>query len=259
MEKEHSIKAIIADDELLARNVIKQYLTDIPTIEVIAECENGLVTLQKINELNPDLVFLDIQMPELDGLSLLAELKQMPLIVFTTAFNQYAIKAFELHAVDYLLKPFDKERFNMAIQKIMKQRNSIAFFEKKINKLQESFNEYINAEKKPVNRILIKGNDAYSFINVQEILWFEAFSDYVKIHTATKSYLKNTSLNELENKLDPNQFVRIHRSSIINISFVKEMKPYFNGEYFIFLNNGEKLKLSRTYKDKIKYIINERF
>jgi len=230
MTEVNTIKAIIADDELLARNVIKKYLEDITEIEVVAECENGLQTL-----------------------------KQMPLIVFTTAFNQYAIKAFEVNAVDYLLKPFDKERFNIAVHKIMELRNSISFFEQKINRLQQSFNEYINTDKKPTNRILIKGNDAYSFINTSEVLWFEAFSDYVKIHTAVKTYLKNLSLNELENKLDPRHFVRIHRSTIININFIKEMKPYFNGEYFIFLSNGEKLKLSRSYKDKIKFLINESF
>lgn len=259
MKLNNTIKTIIADDELLARNVIKKYLLDFPEIELIAECDNGINTLNKINELSPDLVFLDIQMPELDGLSVLKELKNMPLVIFTTAFNQYAIKAFELHAIDYLLKPFDKDRFSLSIQKVIEHKGSMAYFERKINKLQQSLSDFMNIDNKLNSRILIKNNDSYSFINTSEILWFEAYSDYVKIHTLAKSYLKNISLNELESKLDPKQFIRIHRSTIINIHFIKEMKPYFNGEYFIFLNNGEKLKLSRTYKDKIKLLINESF
>ena len=259
MKPNNTIKAIIADDELLARNVIKKYLIDFPEIELVAECDNGINTLNKINELGPDLVFMDIQMPEIDGLSVLKELKHMPLVIFTTAFNQYAINAFELHAIDYLLKPFDKDRFRQAIQKVIEHKGSLAYFERKINKLQQSLSDFMNIDNKLNSRILIKNNDSYSFINTSEILWFEAYSDYVKIHTLAKSFLKNISLNELESKLDPKQFIRIHRSTIINIHFIKEMKPYFNGEYFIFLNNGEKLKLSRTYKDKIKLLINESF
>jgi len=258
MEKSETIiKAIIADDESLARNVIKKYSSAFPQIKIIAECENGLIALNKINELHPDLIFLDIQMPELDGLSMLNELKQLPQIIFTTAFNQYAIKAFEINAVDYLLKPFDKDRFAQAIQKVIEQKNSPAFFQKQINNLQQSLDELLKGDKKFTSRILIKGKDGFSFLNVQDIVWFEAYSDYVKIHTKEKYFLKNISLNELETKLNPETFIRIHRSTIVNIAFIKEMKPYFNGEYYIYLTNGEKLKLSRSYKDKLKIIIDE--
>jgi two-component system LytT family response regulator len=257
MEKTATIKAIIADDESLARNIIRKYLLDFPEINIIAECDNGLTALNTINELNPDLVFLDIQMPDLDGLSLLNELKEIPLIIFTTAFSQYAIQAFEKNAVDYLLKPFDKGRFAVAVEKAMEKKSSPSFLEKKINTLQTTLNQILDADKKITTRLLIKGKNAYSFLDVKDITWFEAHSDYVKIHTKEKYYLKNISLNELESKLNPQVFIRIHRSTIVNVSYVKEMKPYFNGEYHLFLTTGEKLKLSRSYKDKLKFIIDE--
>ncbi len=253
----NTLKAIIADDESLARDVIKKYIADFPDIIIIAECENGLAALNSINQLNPDIIFLDIQMPELDGLSMLSELKDLPLVIFTTAYNQYAIKAFEISAVDYLLKPFDKERFASAIQKVLARKNPAGHIQKQISDLQNSLTDYINAGKKFITRMLIKGNDAYSFLNLNDITWFEADSDYVKIHAKGKSYLKNISLNELEKKLDPAVFIRIHRSTIVNISYIKEMKPYFNGEYYLYLTGGEKLKLSRSYKDKIRLIIGE--
>ena len=257
VKNETTINVIIADDETLARNVIKKYLQAFPHMQLVAECGNGLTALNKINELHPDLVFLDIQMPDLDGLSLLAELEQLPLVIFTTAFDQYAVKAFELNAVDYLLKPFDKDRFAAAIKKIMDQKISPAFLEKKINSIQHSLSQVMQTDKNFISRILIKGKSGYSFLDVEEITWFEADSDYVKIHTKEKVYLKNISLNELEAKLSPRTFIRIHRSSIVNVKCVKELKPYFNGEYHLYLTNGQELKLSRSYKDKVKLIIGE--
>lgn len=258
MEKNETlIKAIIADDESLARNVVKKFLTAFPQIKIVAECENGLSALNKINELSPDLIFLDIQMPDLDGMSVLRELRHPPLVIFTTAYNQYAIEAFEKNAVDYLLKPFNKDRFAQAVTRALDQRSSPALLENKISTLQVSLNQVLNADKKFTSRILIKEKGGYSFLNVQDIIWFEADSDYVKIHTKEKTYLKNVSMNELEVKLNPQNFIRIHRSTIVNIAYIKEMKPYFNGEYHLLLSNGEKLKLSRTYKDKLKLIIDE--
>jgi two-component system LytT family response regulator len=252
-----NITAIIADDELLARDLIRNYLSAFPRIKIIAECNNGLMTLNEINRLEPDLVFLDIQMPELDGMSVLNELKKMPMIIFTTAFNQYAIKAFELNAIDYLLKPFDRDRFGKAIKKVLEYRSIPSVMDHKLGSLQQTMNSLLTPENKLISRILIKGKTGYSFLNVEDIIWFEAYSDYIKIHTKDKTYLKNISLAEMESKLDPQHFLRIHRSSIINLAFVKEMKPYSNGEYFIYLTNGEKVKLSRTYKDKIEILLRE--
>lgn len=251
------ITAIIADDEPLSRDVIKKYSASFPELEIVAECGNGLDALNKINELKPDCVFLDIQMPDLDGLSLLRELQEWPMIIFTTAYNQHAIKAFELNAVDYLLKPFDKERFAQALSKALQQKKSPLHLENKITALQNSLDKLLNNEKKFITRVMIKEADTYVFINVNDISWFEAHGDYVKIHKKDKSYLKNISLNELENKLNPQVFVRIHRSTIVNTACIKEMKPYFNGEYYIYLQNGEELKLSRSYKDRLKLIIDE--
>ena len=253
-----TIKAIIADDESLARNVIRKYLEAFPQIEVAAECENGLVALNKINELSPDLVFLDIQMPDMDGLSMLSQLISPPMIIFTTAYNQYAIQAFELNAIDYLLKPFDHQRFAQAIHKMLEQHASPSSVENKLNKIQNTLDRILLPGKSFATRILIKEKNGYSFLKVQDIIWFEADGDYVKIHTAGKTHLKNSSLNELETKLNPQTFVRIHRSTIVNIAYIKEMKPYFNGEYNLHLTNGEKLKLSRSYKDKLKLLTDER-
>jgi len=250
-----SINAIIADDEVLARNVIKNYLAAFPQIKILAECENGLVALNKINALKPDLLFLDIQMPELDGFAVLSELKNPPLIIFTTAFNQYAVKAFENNAIDYLLKPFDQQRFSMAIRKILSQNATPPFWDNKIIALQATLDQLIDPDKKFITRLLIKETEGYSFLPVENIMWFEAYSDYVKIHTSEKMYLKNISLNELETKLNPRIFARIHRSTIVNISFIREMKPYFNGEYHLILINDDKLKLSRSYKDKLHSIM----
>ncbi|HZV70476.1 MAG TPA: LytTR family DNA-binding domain-containing protein [Saprospiraceae bacterium] len=257
MESTTQITALIADDESLARDVIRNYLAAFPMIRVIAECENGLNALNEINRLKPDLVFLDIQMPEMDGISMLSELKELPLIIFTTAYNQYAIKAFELNAVDYLLKPFDRDRFNQSIKRVLEHGTGPDSMEQKLGNLQQSLNTLLESEKKYISRILIKGKTGYSFLNLQDVLWIEAYSDYIKIHVRDKFFLKNISLNDTEARLNPQQFIRIHRSSIVNISFIKEMKPYTNGEYMIYLTNGEKLKLSRTYKDKISGIINE--
>lgn len=251
------ITAIIADDESLARSVIRNYLTGFPMIQVVAECENGLVALNEITRLKPDLLFLDIQMPELDGISLLSELKELPLVVFTTAYNQYAIKAFELNAIDYLLKPFDRERFGQSIKRVLEHRSLPSSMEDKLINLQKSLNTLLETDKKYISRILIKGKTGYSFLNLEDVLWIEAYSDYIKIHTKDKFHLKNIGLNETEIKLNPQQFVRIHRSSIVNISSIREMKPYTNGEYIIHLTNGEKLKLSRSYKEKISALINE--
>ncbi|HYV92323.1 MAG TPA: LytTR family DNA-binding domain-containing protein [Chitinophagales bacterium] len=255
MERNDIITAIIADDESLARNVIKKYLADFPQVEIICECATGLEALNKINEHHPDVIFLDIQMPDLDGLSLLNELKYPPLVIFTTAFNQYAIKAFEMSATDYLLKPFHKERFAQAMNKVLHQRNSPDELGKRLMSLQQSLNEMTRAEKKFQTRVVVKEKESFLFLTTEEIMWLEASGDYVKIHTREKSFLKNISLNELEAKLNPQIFVRIHRSTIVNISFIKEMKPYFNGEYHIYLRNGTELKLSRSHKEQLSQII----
>lgn len=257
MEKEIIITAIIADDEPLARSVIKNYLSGFPMIRVIAECENGLAALNAINAQKPDLLFLDIQMPELDGISMLSELKELPLVIFTTAYNQFAIRAFELNAIDYLLKPFDRNRFSQSLKRVLEHRSLSSSMEDKISNLQNSLDTLLVTGKNFISRILIKGKSGYSFIHVEEVLWIEAYADYIKIHSKDKIYLKKVSLAETESKLNPQQFIRIHRSTIVNISFIKEMKPYTNGEYIICLTNGEKLKLSRSYKDKISSIINE--
>ncbi|MEO6130614.1 MAG: LytTR family transcriptional regulator DNA-binding domain-containing protein [Saprospiraceae bacterium] len=255
--QEIQIRAIIADDESLSRDVIRNYLSAFPMVQVVAECEDGLMALNEINRLKPDLVFLDIQMPEIDGISLLGELNALPKIIFTTAYNQYAIKAFELNAVDYLLKPFDRDRFSQSMTRVLSHGNIPSSMEQKIMHLQQSMNQLMVSEKKYSTRILIKGKTGYSFLNLQDVLWIEAYSDYIKIHTKEKFYLKNLGLNEAESRLNPEHFVRIHRSSIVNISYIREMKPFTNGEYIISLTNGEKLKLSRSYKDKIVLLTDE--
>ncbi|HJW27821.1 MAG TPA: response regulator, partial [Saprospiraceae bacterium] len=192
------IKAIIADDESLARNVIRKYLVGYSDIEVVAEAADGLTALNLIQEHRPGLVFLDIQMPELDGLSMLNELDMMPMILFTTAYHQYAIQAFDHHAVDYLLKPFDKKRFDLAISRVMERSGQTSALQVQLKAMQNTLDQLIDGGKKYLNRILVKGKEGHVFVETRDILRFEAYSDYVKIHTRERFFLKNISMMELE-------------------------------------------------------------
>ncbi len=246
-----NIKTIIVDDEFPARKIIREFLQGHPGIEIVADCRNAHEALQAIEKFQPDLMFLDIQMPEINGFELLEMLDERPQIIFCTAYDKYAIHAFEVNAVDYLLKPFDPDRFDMALEKV------------KQNLLRSNHNldptaqllHHLNQQQTYQDRFLIKQSGRIVIINSHEIIYFEAMEDYVNIHTTKAAYLIQQSLTNLENRLNPQQFIRVHRSSIVNIDYIKEIDTAASGRYHLFLKNGEMLQVSRTGAKQLKRFI----
>ena len=245
------IRALIADDEALARKFIRRMLKDDHDFDIIGECTNGKETVATIKRERPDLVFLDVQMPEMDGLAVLESIgvEWLPEIIFTTAYEQYAIRAFELHALDYLLKPFDQTRFKDAI-KYVKER----FRSERLNDGRMQISALLeNIKNKPqyLERLVIKAGGRISFLRTNEINWIEADDKYVHLHTGKAKPMVRQTLSAMEEQLDPSKFRRVHRSTIVNIERIAELQPLFSGEYSILLHDGTKLTLSRNYKDKL--------
>ena len=235
------IKTIIIDDESLARDLVKSYLSDNDQIEIVGEYSDGFQGLKAINEIHPDLIFLDIQMPKLTGFELLELLDKPYNIVFTTAYNEYAIKAFEHNAVDYLLKPFSKERFEDAISKTvyrLKNRNENLDIEK--------LKEHEDKNKEELNRIVVKSRNKIDIIPVDEIRYFEAQDDYVMIYTHDGHYLKQKTMKYFETHLNPKEFCRIHRSYLIRLEEISKLEPYEKDSWMLILKAGEKLKVSKN-------------
>ncbi len=247
MEKS-TIKTIIIDDEELARKVIVKYLEKHPEVEIIEECENGFSGLKAINEKKPDIVFLDIQMPKINGFEMLDVLEEKPLIIFSTAHDDFAIKAFEHSALDYLLKPYSQRRFSEAVNKALERivtgkSQSLELENLGIeNDTQEDF----------LRRIVIKNGNQVNVIPVDDILLLEAAGDYVEIYTAGKKYLKQKSLTFFENRLDTDHFIRVHRSSIVAVSEISKLEPYSKDSYILVLKNGKEVNVSRTGMDVLK-------
>jgi|SRR3954469_10459343 two-component system LytT family response regulator len=245
------VRAIIADDEMLARERLQQLLSKEPDIDVIGECADGVEAVNQIQEKKPDLVFLDVQMPELDGFGVLASLNKeaMPVIVFVTAHDKFALRAFEVHAVDYLLKPFDRERFQTALTRALeriKQRGDKSQGERQAAVLAE-----LKGPSKPLERLAIKSDGRVLFVRLEDINWIEAAHNYVEVHDEKQGHLVRDTVQGIEAKLPPEKFVRISRSVIVNISKIKEMQPLFYGEYTVTLHSGKKLTLSRRYRKKL--------
>jgi two-component system, LytTR family, response regulator len=241
------MKVIIIDDELPARKKIRTFLTDQATIEIIGEASNGLEAVNLIEQLQPDLIFLDIQMPGLTGFEVLQALDEtlMPAVIFTTAYDEYAVKAFEVNALDYLLKPFDEERFQKALERINKQN-------RQYNQYQQLTNLLLELKKQPnySQRLLIKTSGKIIFIKTDEIDWIEAEEKYVQIHVGKDKYLYRETMNALEQQLNPEIFARIHRSYIVRIDFIKELVPWSHGDYLLILQDKTELNLGRNYRDK---------
>lgn len=246
------IKALIIDDEPLARKYIRRMLQDSPDVEIIGECGNGITAVTDILEKKPDLVFLDIQMPEMDGFTVLEIIgeKRIPQIVFTTAFEQYAIRAFEIHALDYLLKPFDQPRFEKAMNQVRERFGDRE--QREDNRRQVSaLLENVKQKAEFLDRIMIKADGRITFLKTAEIDWIEADGKYIHLHTGKKSRLVRQTLSGMEAQLDPKKFVRIHRSAIVNIERIKELQPMFSGDHVVVLENGSELTLSRSFKNKL--------
>ncbi|OGU54193.1 MAG: hypothetical protein A2V66_11640 [Ignavibacteria bacterium RBG_13_36_8] len=252
------IKIIIVDDERLARIRIRRLLQDDPDLEIAAECASGKEAVQKINEYRPDIVFLDIQMPELNGFEVLEqiELAPFPLIIFVTAYDKYAIKAFDIHAIDYLLKPFEDERFYEALQ-IAKERFGSAKQNSLSQKIFSLLEETGKIKNTFIERLMVKTEGRIFFIKTKDIIRIKASGKYLDVSTDTKSHLIRMAMNEIEAKLDPEHFVRIHRSSIININHIKEIQYWYKTEYIFILTNGEKLKSSNSYRKNLTRVLNK--
>jgi len=245
------MKAIIIDDEPLARMIVKEYLLAFPQIELVGECGDGFEGLKTIQQLEPDLVFLDIQMPKINGFEMLELIDQPPKVIFTTAFDEFAIKAFENHAVDYLLKPFSKERFEKAILKWTDHRQAAQSSSSQTQQLLES------AALSPAQnrRIVVKTGGKIKIIPVDEIHFLEAADDYVKIHTGDNSFLKNKTMSHFEKILDAQAFVRTHRSYIVSIQQVTRIEPYEKENHLAILKSGARIPVSKSGYTKLKMIL----
>ncbi|UEG48923.1 LytTR family DNA-binding domain-containing protein [Ferruginibacter lapsinanis] len=242
------MKAIIIDDEPLARMVIREYLQSHDDITVLQECNDGFEGVKAIMQHQPDLIFLDIQMPKINGFEMLELIDQPPAVIFTTAFEEYAIKAFETHAVDYLLKPFSKDRFDKALQKLQEGKESNAENTKQL------LEAVVNTPDKH-NRIVVKENGKIKIIPLTQIQFIEAADDYVKVHTAEGYFLKNKTMAYFESVLDPNSFIRIHRSYIVNVQLITRLDPYEKETYVAVLSNGKQLPVSKTGYAKLKEVL----
>lgn len=239
-------KIVIIDDEPLARSIVAEYVQAWKDFELVAECNNGYEGVKAIMQHKPDLIFLDIQMPKINGFEMLELLDNVPSVIFATAFDEYAIKAFEANAVDYLLKPFSKERFNSAIEKwLSKNKNEE-------EKNMETLLEQHNKQPEEQNRIVVKVNNEISIVPVHEIVYIEAFDDYVKLFTKDNYFLKKKTMNYYEEVLDTELFFRTHRSYIINLQQLTRVEPVEKNTYVALLKNGKKIPLSRTGYAKLK-------
>jgi two-component system, LytTR family, response regulator len=241
------IRTVIIEDEALARNLLKNYLKDQDRIEIIAECENGFDGLKAINELKPDLVFLDVQMPKLTGFEMLELLDYRPEIIFTTAYNQFAIKAFEQHAVDYLLKPFSKERMLVAVERAIEKIGGNKGGDLPIDKLTEI------PESDIIERVVVKDKNKIHIIPVEQIRYIESLDDYVMIYTKEKRFVKQKTMKFFEDHLNTKEFIRIHRSYIVRVEEIAEIQQYEKESHIVILKNDHtKLKVSKTGYKNIK-------
>lgn len=244
------IRAIIIDDEPLARLIVKEYLQPFSQIEVLQECNDGFEGVKAIMQYQPDLIFLDIQMPKINGFEMLELIEQPPAVIFTTAFDEYAIKAFETHAVDYLLKPFSKERFDKAIEKFVNQ----PFLQQQKKATEDLLQS--NTELPAQNeRIVVKTGGKIKIIPVPEIQYIEAADDYTKIFTAAGSFLKNKTMSFFETALPQNQFVRTHRSYIVNVQEITRIDPYEKENHLTILKSGARIPVSKNGYGRLKAVL----
>lgn len=243
-------KAILIDDEPLAREVVKEYLEEYPEIQVVAECGDGFEGVKAIGQHQPDLIFLDIQMPKITGFEMLELVENRPGVIFTSAFDEYAIKAFEAHAIDYLLKPFSKDRFKKAVEKWIEKKN----LTEARNQVQELLQ---NTPVSPANseRIVVKAGSSIKIIPTSDVSYLEAYDDYVKIHTPEGTFLKNKTMTFFENSLDEKQFVRVHRSFIVKVPEITKLVPFEKDAYRVVLKSGDTLPVSKTGYVKLKTLL----
>ncbi|TPE45342.1 LytR/AlgR family response regulator transcription factor [Pontibacter mangrovi] len=243
------MKCLVIDDEPLARSIVVEYLQKYPEIEVVQECGDGFEGIKAIQHHQPDLIFLDIQMPKINGFEMLELVEQAPGVIFTTAFDEYALKAFDANAIDYLLKPFSQQRFDAALQKWLEKR-SISNPESK-----PDLNEVPAKQPEEQLRIVVKAANDIRIIPVKDVLYLEAYDDYVKIHTSEGLFLKKKTMSYYERVLDPKQFVRVHRSYIIPLTQLTRIEPLEKDSHVALLKSGVRIPLSRSGYSKLRTVL----
>jgi two-component system LytT family response regulator len=245
-------RVLVVDDEPLARERLRTLLRDEPGFEIVGEAGDGTTAAESIVALSPDLVFLDIQMPGADGFDVIDAVgaDRMPSVVFVTAYDRYALRAFDVHALDYLLKPFDRVRFRQALARARQQREHMSGgdLERRLTAIVQD----LKPAKARADRFVVKSAGRIFFVRTAEIDWIEAAGNYVKLHVGNDSYLIRETMTSVEARLSPDLFVRIHRCHIVNIEQVRELQPWFNGEYVVFLKTGTRLTLSRGYRERLQ-------
>ena len=261
MTADRTLSTLIVDDEELARRGIRSRTQRMDGLSIVRECKNGREAVDAIRELDPDLVFLDVQMPGLDGFDVVDALgaDRMPVVIFVTAYDQYALRAFDAHALDYLLKPLDEERFREAVHRArerVSEREAGAFGERLAALLSavdpdDAASENSTASDDDTERFVIKTGGRVTFVDADAICWVEAAGDYVRLHTTETSHLLRETMGGMEDQLDADRFLRIHRSTIVNTECLKELRPYGNAEHIVVLEDGTELKQSRTYRDAL--------
>lgn len=245
-------QALIIDDEPLARMVVQEYISEYPEINVIQECGDGFEGMKAIMQHQPDIIFLDVQMPKINGFEMLELLDNPPAVIFTTAFDEFAIKAFEAHAVDYLLKPFSKERFKKALDKFLAQSGAPIVQQQKQT---ENLLDAVAEAQVQHDRIVVKTGTKVKIIPVHDVLYLEADDDYVSIHTAEGSFLKNKTMSFFEKVLSANQFIRVHRSYIVSIDQITRIDPYEKDSHIAILKSGAKIPVSKSGYVKLKQVL----
>jgi two-component system, LytTR family, response regulator len=245
------IRVLIVDDEPPARSKLRRFLAGEPEVEVVGEAESGADAVAAIEALRPDLVFLDVQMPGLDGFGVLAELagEALPGVVFVTAFDEYALRAFEVNAVDYVLKPFDAERFRSALARAKERLRQAGAAE--LDRRLRAVLAQVRPPPEYLERLLVRSGERAFFLELSEVSWIAAEQNYVRLHAAGTSHLVRGTLAALEERLDPRRFLRIHRSTIVNAAHVRELRPWSHGDYRVVLRDGTELTLSRRYRDRL--------
>ncbi|GGG55259.1 DNA-binding response regulator [Pseudohongiella nitratireducens] len=267
-QEEQPIRALIVDDEALARQGLAVRLEQDSRVELLRSCKNGREALEAIAELEPDLIFLDIQMPGMSGFDVVERLQQdnMPLVVFVTAYDEYAIKAFEVHAVDYLLKPIEQERLQQALDHVsvrlagkrdqLEKQRLMDVVIRLTGRSEDAVAELMVNEESVVRyseKLAIKDGSSTTFVPVRDIDWIDAAGDYMCVHVKGETHIMRTTMKELESSLDPNLFQRVHRSTIVNLDRVERVSSHINGEFHLTLSCGTSLKMSRSYKDKVRH------
>jgi two-component system LytT family response regulator len=246
------IRTLVVDDEPLARERLNGLLVGEPDIEIVGHCRDGEEAVTSIVDLSPDLVFLDVQMPQMNGFEVIDSVgsDRMPLVIFVTAYDQHALKAFQVRALDYLLKPFDRERFSEALQRARKQieREETGDLGRRLLALVKD----LRKDQPRAERLVVKSGGRLFFLRADEIDWIEAAGNYVRLHVGNTSHLLRETMNAIEARLDPEKFFRIHRSRIVNMERIQELQPWLNGEYSVLLRTGTRLTLSRGYREKLQ-------